>query len=191
MFVIPDLDIDCPIKTIEILKQKLKLIPASKISENAILPHGVGVYPVDIPVEPISELAAIDYKRAEEEFGFVKIDLLHSVMYEKYSSKEELDMDLQKPIQWDLLKRKEIVETLPHIGKYFSLLQEMPVHSIEELAMFIAIIRPAKKYMQEEVKRRGWDCVKNIIWKKEDTDEYQFKKSHAIGYALMISLGLR
>lgn len=191
MFNIPDLDIDCNAETITKLKQLLKLIPASKISDKAIIPHGVGVYPVNIPIEPITGLSAIDYKVAEEEFGYIKIDLLHNLTYEKYQTKEELDEELKKPIHWELLKYNEVVEKLPHIGKYYDLLQEMPVHSIEELAMFLAIIRPAKKYMQEEVKRSGWNSVKNIIWKKEDTDEYQFKKSHALGYAMMISLGLR
>ena len=54
--------------------------------------------------------------------------------------------------------------------------------------MFIAIIRPSKKYLIPVIKKsKDWNTIIDKIWIKENTDEYQFKKSHAIAYALSIT----
>lgn len=188
-YVIPDLDIDCNNKTLEKLTSVLQLIPASQISETTIKQHPVGYYPENIPTDPITGLSAIDYKSAENDLGFIKFDFLHNTVYDKFSSRKEIEENLSQPIDWDKLKDEEFVKTLPHINNYYQLLQKMPVHSIEELAMFIAIIRPGKKYLQEKAIKLGWNYVIDEIWTR--TDEYMFKKSHAIAYALLISLLLK
>ena len=56
--------------------------------------------------------------------------------------------------------------------------------------MFIAIIRPGKKHLIEKVKNDGWNSIKDEIWVKEGNG-YQFKKSHAISYATMITINMR
>lgn len=188
-FNIPDLDID--VKDSSTILDNMKHIPASKINNKAIMPHGVGTYFSNIPQDLITGLASIDYKVAEEEYGFVKVDLLHNTVYDRYSKRSELYEVLDKPIKWELLDDEKFVEELPHIGSYYQLMSEMPIiNSITKLAMFIAIIRPGKSYLIDEVKKNGWKSVVDKIWVKEETG-YMYKKSHAISYALMISTLLR
>ena len=55
--------------------------------------------------------------------------------------------------------------------------------------MFIAIIRPAKKYLIDEVIKNDWESINDRIWLKEDSG-YMYKKSHAIAYALSIIVAL-
>lgn len=187
---IADLDIDVSNRD-EILKY-FKHIPASKISDNSIFPHGVGVYFCNIPHDMITGLASIDYKPAEELYGFVKVDLLHNVTYDKFTGRRQIIETLNKPTKWELLDDKEFVKTLPHIGSYYDLMKEMPkIDSIENLARFIAIIRPAKKYLIPLVKEtNSWDSISDKIWVKEG-DGYMYKHTHSISYAMMISLYLK
>lgn len=63
------------------------------------------------------------------------------------------------------------------------------IDSIEKLAMFIAIIRPGKKYLIDKVINNSWDSINDKIWIKENTG-YQYKKSHAIAYALSITVAM-
>lgn len=186
----PDLDCDISQKSIDEIKKCMKNIPASIITSTNIKAHNSGVYFCDAPVDLISGLCSINYKEAESDFGLMKVDLLHNTMLDKFNTRTELFNILKKPIQWNLLKNEEVVERLPHISAYFNLIQEMPnIDSIEKLAMFIACIRPGKKNLIQKIKENGWDSVKNSIW--EPTKEYYYKKSHAISYAMMISIGLR
>ena len=191
---IPDLDLDCSKKALEILKKELKLIPASKIENGYIVQHLVGGYPINIPTDPVTGWAAIDYRDAETNFGYFKLDLLHNKQYDEFTNRNNMMQLLKEPCKWELLKDMFFVSQLPHLQKHFDLLKEVNISSIEELAMFIAIIRPAIRYLIPELLRCGWSAVSNNIWKKEDTEindeEYQFKKSHAFGYAVMISLSL-
>ena len=91
-----------------------------------------------------------------------------------------------------MLYNQEFVEKLPHIGSYYTLLNQMPkIYSIENLARFIAIIRPSKKYLIDVVKESGsWDSISDKIWVKEG-DGYMYKHSHSIAYAVMISIYMR
>ena len=169
---LPDLDIDMGQTTRDAILNKLHHIPASKINDKGINPHGVGIYFCNIPYDRLTGLASIDYKHAEEDLGYIKLDFLHN-----------------EP-NWNLLYKKEIVEQLPHINNYFTLLNQLPkINSIEKLAMFIAIIRPAKKYLIDEVIKNDWESINDRIWLKEDSG-YMYKKSHAIAYALSIIVAL-
>lgn len=194
MFNIPDIDIDLSADGIKKLRAVIKHIPASKMNKQGITEHGCGIYPMDIPTDPLTGLAAIDYERAEKDYGFIKIDLLHNQMYDTFKKESEIDELLKKPIDWRKLHNESVVKTLPHIGGYYKTLISLPrIESVEELAMFLALIRPAKKYLMEEVKEKGWDAIRDKIWIKETGSDagFQFKKSHAIAYALGITLLLR
>lgn len=194
MFSIPDIDLDLSAEGIKKLKGLLKHIPASKITDKGITEHNCGIYPMNIPTDPLTGLSAIDYATAEKEYGFVKIDLLHNQMYDTFSSESEIETLLAKPIDWRKLHNESIVKTLPHIGGYFTTLVSLPpITSVEQLAMFLALIRPAKKYLMDNVKKNGWEAIKDVIWVKEDKEEqgFQFKKAHAIAYALGITLLIR
>ena len=190
-YIIPDLDIDMSKKTQDTVLRSLYHIPASKLNDKGISPHGVGVYFCDIPKDRISGLASIDYKRAEEDLGYIKMDFLHNTVYDSFETREELLKVLNNEPNWNNLYKKEIVEQLPHINNYFTLINQMPkIDSVEKLAMFIAIIRPGKKYLIDVIQSsKNWDSIKDIIWVKEDTG-YQYKKSHAISYALAITVAM-
>lgn len=190
MYNIADLDIDCSNR--DKILTYFEHIPASKLSDTSINPHGVGVYFCNIPKDELSGLASIDYKDAEEKYGFFKIDLLHNTTYDRYSKRTELYNDLKKPIKWELLKDEKFVSKLPHIGSYYNLIQELPtIDSIEKLSMFISVIRPGKSRLIETLKATNqWKSIEDVIWIKEDTG-YMYKKSHAISYALMITLHMR
>jgi len=65
------------------------------------------------------------------------------------------------------------------------LLQTMsePVNSIPRMAMFLALIRPGKRYLVGKT----WQDISGTIW--DSTDEgYSFKKSHAVSYAVLVGL---
>lgn len=90
VFKIPDLDMDMSQKTRDTMVQTLYHIPASKLNDKGINPHGVGVYLCNIPYDRLTGLASIDYKRAEEEFGYVKLDWLHNTIYDRFENRNEL-----------------------------------------------------------------------------------------------------
>ena len=187
---LPDLDIDMSQTTRNEIISSIYHIPASKINDKGIFPHGVGVYFCNIPYDKITGLASIDYKKAEEDFGFIKLDLLHNTIYDNFNNREEIKNCLSTEPNWNLLKNKEVVEKLPHINNYFTLLNTLPkIDSVEKLAMFIAIIRPGKKYLIDEVIKNGWESILDKIWVKESTG-YMYKKSHAIAYALSIVVAM-
>jgi hypothetical protein len=54
--------------------------------------------------------------------------------------------------------------------------------SIEELAMVLAVIRPAKRHLIG----LDWVEVKKEVWQRPAGNEYYFKKSHAHAYAAAI-----
>ena len=58
-----------------------------------------------------------------------------------------------------------------------------PIDSIPRLAMFLAVIRPAKKHLIG----LSWKEVAKTVWDK-DSDGYTFKKSHSISYAHLVAV---
>jgi DNA polymerase III alpha subunit len=56
--------------------------------------------------------------------------------------------------------------------------------NVEQLAMILAMIRPGKRYLVGNT----WDVIEKEVW--EQTDDYFFKKSHAVGYAMVILVQL-
>jgi DNA polymerase III alpha subunit len=58
----------------------------------------------------------------------------------------------------------------------------MKPQSIEQLAAVLAMIRPAKRYLIG----KDWTEVMADVWVKPASDEYFFKKAHAIAYAHVI-----
>ena len=158
-----------------------------------MFPHNVGVYFENIPQDDFTGLASIDYKKAEEEFGYIKIDFLHNTIYDKFKSNDEIKEILNKSVDWNLLKDKNVVERLPHINSHFDKLQELPPIKNEiELAMFLSLIRPAKIRYYDKVKEtQDWKSISDNIWEKEFGDDgYGYKKAHAIAYALSIIVAM-
>jgi hypothetical protein len=174
-------DIDIDFGNRDLILQHIKHIPAAMRNVSPIRKHNTGVYVTEIPYDALNDMANIDYVEAEDR-GYVKLDFLNVHVYQDIKSENEL-LDLMKLPNWELLKKKEFVEQLVHLGNHYNNLQKMPepVDSIPRLAMFLACIRPAKKHLIGKT----WSEVSKTVWDKVD-DGYSFKKSHSIAYAHLV-----
>jgi hypothetical protein len=145
--------------------------------------HATGIHVTQIPYDPANDMAAIDYSDAEQR-GYFKLDLLNVHVYNQVRDELHL-VELMRDPNWDNLKNKEFVEKLIHLGNHYQSLQKMPepVNSIPRLAMFLALIRPAKKHLIGKL----WSEISKTVWDKAD-DGYQFKKAHAISYATLVGV---
>lgn len=174
-----DIDIDVPDrnKILSILPHT----PASAIRDSgSIDKHNSGVYFQQIPVDPDSGYSSIDFKDAEE-LGYMKFDFLNNTLYQGVRDPDHLDELISMEPDWDMLKDLEIVNQLHHIHNYYDLINKFEPRNIDELAALIALIRPAKKYLQNSNKTE----IMDKIWLEED-EGYAFKKSHSYAYALSI-----
>ena len=178
----PDIDLDFADRkqVLDIIKH----IPASIKDNDTFKKHNTGVYCTSIPVNPITGLASIDYKEAEDR-GYFKLDFLNVSAYQGVRNEEHLLQLLNTEPLWDLLGQKELCDQLFHINGYHTLVASLNPTSITELAMVLALIRPGKKHLIPICKDQGFDAIKDEIWVKTD-ETYFFKKSHSISYACVI-----
>ena len=177
-------DIDIDLKNRDDVLTKLKHIPASIITDS-VKKHNTGVYFHDMPYDPSTNLSTINYKEAED-LGYFKIDLLNVNIYEYVSNEAHLNRVLESEPDWDLLLHKEIVEQLFHIHDHYDIVAQMQPKSIDQLAMVLAIIRPAKRQLLGE----SWQTIQEQVWSKPKDNSYYFKKSHAVSYAYAIIVQL-
>lgn len=149
---------------------------------NPMRHHATGVYPTDIPYDPVTDTASIDYTEAEKR-GYFKLDLLNVHVYTHVRDEQHLVDLMTRTPDWNMLKDQSKVQKLIHLGNHFRSIQEMPepIDSIPRLAMFLAIIRPAKKHLIG----LPWKEVAKTVWDK-GSDGYVFKKSHSLAYAHLV-----
>jgi DNA polymerase III alpha subunit len=131
-------------------------------------------------------LSTIDYRQAEER-GYFKIDFLNVSIYKDIKSEQELIDLLKVEPLWDLLEQKEFCDLIFHVNGYHELIAALKPRSIEEMAMFLALLRPGKKHLVPIVREKGFQEIKDAIWVKTE-DSYSFKKSHAVAYAHAIAV---
>lgn len=175
----PDIDIDFADrnKILDVIKH----IPATILDKNVNKKHNTGVYCSSIPVNPLTGTASIDYREAEDR-GYFKIDFLNVNIYQGVKNEEHLLNLLETEPLWDLLEQDEFTNLLFHVNGHGNILRKMKPKSIEEIAMVLAMIRPAKRYLIGQ----DWSVVKKEVWLKPEDDSYYFKKAHAIAYAAAI-----
>lgn len=178
-----DGDVDIDVADRDEILSGLRHVDAS-IIKDVKRKHNVGVYFQSIPYNPLDNLSNIDYKEAEE-MGYQKIDILNNSIYENVKSEEHLEQLVNTEPTWELFEHKAIVEKLFHIGNYASLVTRLKPKNVEELAMILAIIRPAKAHLQKE----NWDRIKQEVWKNVD-EGYAFKRSHSYSYSVAIVVQL-
>lgn len=150
--------------------------------------HNTGVYCHAIPVNPLSGLAAIDYKEADSR-GYFKIDFLNVNAYNGVKNEEHLKELLDAEPLWDLLEDPAVCDQMFHINGYHQLIAKLKPRSIEDLAMFLALLRPGKKHLIPVCEKEGFQGIHDEIWTKTD-DAYFFKKAHAVAYAHVIVVQL-
>jgi hypothetical protein len=180
-----DIDIDFGDRT-----QALKLLdgtPASILRDGRMVAHNTGVYFTDIPVDPFSGRASIEYETAETR-GYAKLDFLNVSLYTQIKSEQQLnDLIAQEP-EWDQLYDQDFCSKLIHIGNHYDTIIKMPeaVNSIPRMAMLLAVIRPAKRHLIGET----WKKVAETVWDRPADDSYFFKKSHAVAYAHLVVVNM-
>jgi hypothetical protein len=180
-------DIDIDFGSRDAALSHLKHYSASISKKEGIFnKHATGVYFSDIPHD-VNGQATIDYIKAEER-GYFKIDFLNVSVYEHVKSEEHLDKLINTVPPWHRLLEKEFCEKLIHIGDYWKVICKLPepIDSIPRLAMFIAMIRPAKRHLMG----LPWSEVVKTIWEKPTDGSYAFKKSHSVGYSHLIVVNM-
>jgi hypothetical protein len=176
-----DIDIDFPDR--EQALAVLETTPASILRDGKLIRHNTGVYPTAIPVDPFTGIASIDYESAEER-GYMKLDFLNVSLYTQIKSEAHLeDLIAQEP-EWDRLYDPEFCSKLIHINNHYKTLIQMPeaVNTIPRLAMFLAVIRPAKRHLIGKT----WQEVAKTVWEKSSDGSYGFKRSHGVAYAHLV-----
>jgi len=178
-----DSDVDIDTGDRDKILSLIKYIPASMRNVNPIRKHASGVYLTSIPYDPIYDMASIDYKEAEDR-GYFKLDLLNVHVYNLVRDEEHLISLMQEP-DWSMLKNRKVVEQLIHLGNQYNTIRRMPepIDSIPRLAMFLAVIRPAKRHLLN----KSWKEINETVWEK-DQSGYSFKKSHAISYSHLVGV---
>lgn len=175
----PDIDIDFADrkKVLDVVKH----VPAAIKDGSNLKKHNTGVYCHEIPYNPLTDTASIDYKEAEDR-GYFKLDFLNVSIYQGVKNEDHLTALLNQEPLWDLLEQDEFSSLLFHVNGHGAILRKMKPKSIEELAMVLAMIRPAKRHLIG----LDWSDVKKEVWQKPAGDEYYFKKAHAVAYAAVV-----
>lgn len=175
-------DIDIDFGNREEAIRLLKVTPAGIIRDGKLIRHNTGVYPTDVPVDPFTGVASIDYKAAEER-GYAKLDFLNVSLYTQIKDEAHLDTLLAQEPDWARLYDPDFCAQLIHIGNHYETLVKMPeaVTSIPRMAMFLAIIRPGKRHLIGQ----KWADVAKTIWDANE-EGYVFKKAHAVAYAHLV-----
>jgi hypothetical protein len=175
-------DIDIDFGNREEAIRLLKVTPAGIIRDGKLVKHNTGVYPTNIPIDPFSGVASIDYKAAEDR-GYAKLDFLNVSLYTQIKDEAHLDALMAQEPEWAQLYDPEFCAKLIHIGNHYDTLVKMPeaVTSIPRMAMLLAIIRPGKRHLIGQ----KWADVAKTIWDANE-EGYVFKKAHAVAYSHLV-----
>lgn len=179
------MDIDIDFADRERALKLIRHVPAAIKRNDAWVKHNTGVFVTEVPTDPITGWASVDYQQAED-LGYVKLDFLNVHVYEAIKDEAHLVKLMSTDPMWDMLNYREFVEQIIHINNHYDVLQKMPepVNSIPRMAMFLAIIRPAKRHLIG----KPWREVAQDIWIKPADGSYYFKKAHAVSYAQLVAV---
>lgn len=174
-------DIDLDFADREGALADLMHVPASMLHDGDLRRHNVGVYFQNIPQDPLTGLASIPYKEAEER-GYFKIDFLNLGVYKGVRDEAHLNQLIAQEPLWEMLDDPTIVEQLFHVSGHFEVVEKMKPRSVLQLAMVLAMIRPGKRHLIG----KSWLEVEADIWQVPENDDYYFKKAHAVSYAMVL-----
>lgn len=179
--VVTDIDIDTPDRSV--LLKLFKNTTASNHSGAKPRAHNTGVYFHKVPVDPLTNRCSVDYKEAEE-MGFFKIDILNVGIYKEVRDDQHMNELLETEPLWELLDEEEFCNLVFHMRGHHDVCNRMKPTNTLQLAAVLAMIRPAKRYLVGST----WEQVMQEVWIKPDNDQYYFKKSHAVSYAMAVRL---
>lgn len=178
-------DIDIDFANRDSILQLIRHTPATIVRNNESVKHNTGIYVTDIPVDPFTGTASLDYKAAEDR-GYVKLDFLNVGIYSQVRNEEHLTQLINQSPAWERLYDPEFCSQLIHIGNHYETLIKMPeaVNTIARMAMFLAVIRPGKRHLIGQ----PWQDVAASVWEKPTDGSYVFKKSHSCAYAHLVAV---
>lgn len=176
-------DIDIDVADRDQILRHFDHTPASRLQDGVLIKHNTGVYITDIPHDPITGLSGIDYQSAEDR-GYVKLDIINNSVYRLVQSRQHLQQLLNQVPDWTRLRDPDFFQQIVHIGAHYDLSQRLreSITSIDHMAMFLALIRPAKRYLVG----RTWQQIAVDIWQPDPTGVYGFKKAHSFSYAHLV-----
>ena len=180
-----DFDVDIDMANRDDFLRLVKHTPASIKKDDTFTKLNTGVYFQTVPMFPIEGYSTIDHKQAEQD-GWFKVDFLNNSVYQDVKDEAHLTRLLAKEPMWELLEHQEIVSQLYHINNYADVVKAYKPTTVEQLAMILAIIRPAKKHLMG----KPFDDIEKTVWDKPSDGEYYFKKAHAIAFATAIVVQL-
>lgn len=171
-----DIDIDFfdRDQILKILEHRVAIIDQNK-------KHNTGIYTTEIPHNPINFHSTIDYKTAEER-GYFKIDFLNVSIYKNVRDENHLIELMNREPNWSLFEHQEFSDQIFHLNGHSDILKKLKPQSVEQMAAVISIIRPSKRYLLNH----NWDKILEEVWIKPDDNQYYFKKSHGIAYAMAV-----
>ena len=174
---LPDIDIDFADRTQAL--ELFKHTPA-KLKERK---HNTGVYFHRVPSNPFTDICTVEHTEADDH-GFFKLDLLNVSVYKDVRDDDHLRELMEREPIWELLEHKDFVDKVFHLSGHDKLLKQLKPTSVEHLAATLAIIRPAKRHLQD----KGWPTIMKEVWTKplNDNKAYYFKKAHAVSYAMVV-----
>lgn len=171
-----DIDIDFADRSVILEKLQHRVAMLSQDKK-----HNTGIYPTEIPHNPVTGNATIDYKEAEER-GYFKLDFLNVSIYKDVRDNDHLDHLVNTEPLWDLLTAPEFSDQIFHLNGHSEILRKLQPKNLEQLAATLAIIRPAKRHLVDS----DWETILKEVWVKPDNDQYFFKKSHSFSYAMAV-----
>ena len=160
---------------------------ASRVENGELRPHTAGFYFQTIPKDPMTNIAAIPFKDAEE-LGYFKMDFLHLSLLDDFESKEEIRALLAMEPDWTILETQENVEKLFQLGRQFDIVHTIKPKSIEDLCDCVSIFRPGKRHLLQHYNANKEFIRKELYKPPDDPNKYYFKKGHALAYSLNIVL---
>jgi hypothetical protein len=165
----------------------LQHVPAGIIRDDKLTKHNTGIFVTDIPQDPFTGIASLDYQAAEDR-GYVKLDFLNVSLYNQVRDEAHLVELMHTEPEWAKLYDQEFCAKLMHIGNHYDTLIAMPeaVDSIPRMAMFLAVIRPAKRHLIG----KPWKEVAKTVWNKPTDGSYFFKRSHSISYSHLVVVNM-
>lgn len=178
-------DIDIDFANRDQILELLQHTPASIMRDDRLVKHNTGVYFTQIPVDPFTGQSSLDHSAAEDR-GYVKLDFLNVSLYNQVRDEAHLNELMAREPDWTKLYDAEFCAQLIHMGNHYDTLIKMPeaVNTIPRLAMFLAVIRPAKRHLIG----RPWAEVAQTVWDKDPNGVYGYKKSHAVAYAHLVAV---
>lgn len=171
-----DIDIDFADRSVILEKLQHRVAMLSQDKK-----HNTGIYPTEIPHNPVTGNATIDYKEADDR-GYFKLDFLNVSIYKDVRDNDHLDQLVNTEPLWDLLAAPEFSNQVFHLNGHNDILRKLQPKTLEQLAATLAIIRPAKRHLVDS----DWDTILKEVWVKPTGNEYFFKRSHSFSYAMAV-----